>query len=183
MKEAVMSLPVLKPVEAKRLMDEGAVLVDIRDPDEHARERVPGAQNHPLPKLGEEAFPDTAVVIFHCRSGMRTQTNVARLAKAVRGEAYVVEGGIDAWRKAGLPVAVDRRQPIEMARQVQIVAGSLVVLGGALGFFFDPAFYALSVFVGAGLVFAGVSGLCTLARVLAYAPWNSRTCGSAGTPS
>lgn len=167
-----MSLPNLSPSEAKRLMDEGAVLVDIRDRDEHARERVPGAQNHPLSQLDNASFSDTAVVIFHCRSGMRTQTNVARLAKAVQGQAYVVEGGIDAWRKAGLPIDKDRRQPIEMARQVQIAAGSIIVIGGVLGFFVDPLFYALSVFAGAGLIFAGVSGLCTLARLLSYAPWN-----------
>lgn len=169
-----MSLPTLKPADAKRLMDEGAILVDIRDRDEHARERVPGAQNHPLTHLDQTAFPETAVVIFHCRSGMRTQTNLQRLAKAVSGQAYVVEGGIDAWRKAGLPVAVDRSQPISIMRQVQIVAGSLVVLGGALGFFIHPGFYGLSVFVGAGLMFAGISGLCTLAKVLTYAPWNRR---------
>jgi rhodanese-related sulfurtransferase len=169
-----MSLPNLSPAEAKRLMDEGAVLVDIRDASEHARERVPGAFNHPLPQLDKASFAETAVVIFHCRSGMRTQTNVARLAKAVHGRAYIVEGGIDAWRKAGLPVDRDERQPIEMSRQVHIAAGSLIVLGGILGFFVSPLFYALSVFVGAGLIFAGVSGLCTLARMLAHAPWNQR---------
>ena len=115
-----MSLPKLSPAEAKRLMDEGAVLVDIRDRDEHARERVPGARNHPLSQLDSASFSETAVVIFHCRRGMRTQTNVARLAKAVQGQAYIVEGGIEAWRKAGLPVDKDRRQPIEMARQVPV---------------------------------------------------------------
>ena len=167
-----MSLPKLSPAEAKRLMDEGAVLVDIRDRDEHARERVPGARNHPLSQLDSASFSETAVVIFHCRSGMRTQTNVARLAKAVQGQAYIVEGGIDAWRKAGLPIDLDRRQPIEMARQVHIAAGSLIVLGGILGFLVNPVFYAFSIFVGAGLIFAGVSGLCTLARLLSYAPWN-----------
>ncbi len=167
-----MSLPKLAPAEAKRLMDQGAVLVDIRDPDEHARARVPGARNLPLTELESTSFPETAVVIFHCRSGMRTQTNVARLAKAVSGQAYVVEGGIDAWSKAGLPVEVDARQPIQMARQVQIAAGSLIVLGGFLGYFVHPGFYGLSILVGAGLVFAGVSGMCSLAKLLAHAPWN-----------
>jgi rhodanese-related sulfurtransferase len=167
-----MSLPALSPTEAKRLVDQGAVLVDIRDPDEHARERVPGARNHPLSQLDSASFPETAVVIFHCRSGMRTMTNVARLAKAVQGQAYVVDGGIDAWRKAGLPVDLNRRQPIDMARQVQIAAGSIVVLGGVLGYFVHPGFYALSFLAGAGLMFAGISGVCTLARLLAYAPWN-----------
>jgi protein-S-isoprenylcysteine O-methyltransferase Ste14 len=92
----------------------------------------------------------------------------------VHGRAYIVEGGIDAWRESGLPVDRDERQPIEMSRQVHIAAGSLVVLGGILGFFVSPLFYALSAFVGAGLIVAGVSGLCTLARMLAHAPWNQR---------
>jgi rhodanese-related sulfurtransferase len=169
-----MSLPVLSPTDAKDLMDQGAVLVDIRDVDEHARERVPGARNHPLSQLDSATFPDTAVIMFHCRTGMRTKTNVARLAKAVKGKAFVVEGGIDAWRRAGLPVDTDRRQPIEMTRQVQIVAGVLVVIGGLLGFLAHPGFYALSVFVGAGLIFAGASGICATAKILARAPWNRR---------
>jgi rhodanese-related sulfurtransferase len=169
-----MSLPVLSPTDAKRLMDQGAVLVDIRDADEHARERVPGARNHPLSQLDSAMFPDTAVIMFHCRSGMRTKTNVARLAKAVKGKAFVVEGGIDAWRQAGLPVDIDKRQPIEMTRQVQLVAGALVVLGGLLGYLVHSGFYALSVFVGVGLIFAGASGICATAKILARAPWNRR---------
>jgi rhodanese-related sulfurtransferase len=86
--------------------------------------------------------------------------------------SYVLEGGIDAWRKAGLPVAVDRSQPIPTMRQVQIVAGSLVILGVVLGATVAPAFYAVSGFVGAGLVFAGVTGICGMERVLARMPWN-----------
>lgn len=167
-----MSLPALKPAEAKRLMDEGAILVDIRDATEHARERVPGARNHPLPQLDGNQFPETAVVIFHCRSGVRTRTNVARLAKAVHGEAYVVEGGIDAWRAAGLPVEAESRKPLELARQVQMTAGTIALIGGALGYFVHPGFFAISVFVGAGLLFAGSTGVCPMGKVLARAPWN-----------
>ena len=62
--------------------------------------------------------------------------------------------------------------PIEMMRQVQIVAGSFVVLGAALGYLFNPAFYALSGAVGAGLMFSGISGTCAMARVLKIMPWN-----------
>lgn len=87
-------------------------------------------------------------------------------------ESYILEGGIDAWKKAGLPVAFDRKAPIPTMRQVQIVAGSLVVLGTVLGATVAPAFYALSAFVGAGLVFAGVTGFCGMERVLALMPWN-----------
>ena len=169
-------LNTITPDEAARLLREGgATLVDVREADEHARERIPGARNLPLSRLEEAelAVHQGKPVLFHCRSGARTAGNADRLAaKAGLCEAYVVEGGLDAWKRAGLPVAEDRRQPLELMRQVQIAAGSMVVLGVLLGAFVTPGFYLLSGFVGAGLVFAGVTGTCGLARVLRMMPWN-----------
>jgi rhodanese-related sulfurtransferase len=166
----------ISPTEAARLLrDEGATLVDIREPDEHARTRIPGARNLPLSRLedAELALQDGRPVLFHCRSGARTGGASQRLAaKAGHCEAYVVEGGLDAWKRAGLPVAEDRRQPLEMMRQVQIAAGSMVMLGVVLGLLVAPGFILLSGFVGAGLVFAGVSGSCGLAALLRLMPWN-----------
>lgn len=167
-----MSLATIDIAGARRLLDQGAVLVDVREADEHAREHVPGARNIPLSHLVEVDAPAGKAVIFHCRSGARTSANAARLGAAAACDAYVLEGGLDAWKKAGLPVAVDRRQPIEIMRQVQIVAGSLVLLGVVLGAWVAPAFLGLSAFVGAGLVFAGISGWCGMARLLALMPWN-----------
>jgi rhodanese-related sulfurtransferase len=169
-------LKTITPEAAATLLREGgATLVDVREPDEHARERIPGARNLPLSRLEEAelAVHEGKPVLFHCRSGARTAGNAPRLAaKAGLWEAYVVEGGLDAWKRAGLPVAEDRRQPLELMRQVQIAAGSLVVLGVALGAMLHPGFFALSGFVGAGLVFAGATGTCGLARVLRMMPWN-----------
>ncbi|MGZ3339748.1 MAG: rhodanese family protein [Reyranella sp.] len=169
-----MSLPTIDPARAKRLIDEGAVLVDIREADEQARERVPGARANPLSRLSAVDARGAKAVIFHCRSGARTLANAARLEAAAGCEAYILAGGIDAWKKAGLPVMSDASQPIEIMRQVQITAGSLVLLGIALGVWVAPPFLALSAFVGAGLVFAGVSGWCGMARLLALMPWNRR---------
>ncbi|HWK96050.1 MAG TPA: rhodanese family protein [Pseudolabrys sp.] len=169
------TLKTISPARAAELIRDGAVLVDIREADEHARERIPGARHHALSRLGTEspARQGDDIVIFHCRSGMRTQSNAGALAASAAGcEAYVLEGGLDAWRKAGLPVAKDRKQPIEIMRQVQIGAGSLVLIGVLLGVFVNPNFYALSGLVGAGLLFAGVTGFCGMARVLALMPWN-----------
>jgi rhodanese-related sulfurtransferase len=169
-------LKTITPEEAARLLrEDGATLVDVREPDEHARERIPGAQNLPLSTLEEAEFAlhGGKPVLFHCRSGARTQGNAARLAaKAGPVEAYVIDGGLQAWKRAGLPVAEDRRQPLELMRQVQIAAGSLVLLGVVLGAAMAPAFYAVSAFVGAGLVFAGVTGTCGMARLLRLMPWN-----------
>jgi rhodanese-related sulfurtransferase len=176
-------LNTITPDEAARLLREGgATLVDVREADEHARERIPGARNLPLSRLEEAelAVHQGKPVLFHCRSGARTAGNADRLAaKAGLCEAYVVEGGLDAWKRAGLPVAEDRRQPLELMRQVQIAAGSMVVLGVLLGAFVTPGFYLLSGFVGAGLVFAGVTGTCGLASVLRMMPWNRRAASPA----
>ena len=168
-----MSLKTLTPEEAKALAARGAVVIDVRDADEFAREHIPGARNEPLSALGAgPAAGNADIVIYHCKSGMRTKANAPRLAAARACEAYILEGGIEAWKSAGLPVAIDKGQPLELMRQVQIAAGSLVVIGVVLGAALHPAFYLLSGFVGAGRVFAGVSGFCGMARLLTVMPWN-----------
>jgi rhodanese-related sulfurtransferase len=177
-----MSLQTITPRDAKRLVEDGAVLVDIREADEHARESIPGARHLPLSKLDEAdlAAHRGQVVVFHCRSGARTQSNSARLATKTGAmcEAFVVEGGLEAWRKAGLPTRVDRGQPIELQRQVQIGAGGLALIGTLLGLTLSPLFFAVPLFVGGGLLVAGLTGFCGMARLLQRAPWN-RTAFSA----
>lgn len=171
-----MSLPTVTPEHAKRLLDQGAFLVDIREPDEHAREKIPGAHLMSLSKLDEAdlALHKGKPVIFHCKSGARTKGNAARLAGKVEGacEAFIVEGGLDGWKKAGLPIAIDRRQPLELQRQVQIGAGSMAFLGTLLGLIVSPWFFIVPAFVGAGLTVAGLTGFCGMARILIRAPWN-----------
>lgn len=166
------ALQSITPERAAALLAEGAVLVDVREADEVARERIPGAHHHALSTLGGGLGNGERAVIFHCRSGNRTQVNADRLAAAATCEAFILEGGLQAWKAAGLPVTMDRSQPIEIIRQVQIAAGSLVLLGIALGLLVAPAFHALAAFVGTGLVFAGATGTCGMARLLAHMPWN-----------
>jgi rhodanese-related sulfurtransferase len=168
-----MTLPKLSPAEAQRLVAGGARLIDIRGRDEFARARAPGAENRPLDQL--EPLGGDAPVVFLCRSGMRTSGNAARLAGCCSGEAYILEGGLDAWKAAGLPVEEDRGQPVELMRQVQIAAGTLVLIGVVLGYLVSPVLFGLAAFVGAGLVMAGTTGWCGMARLLATMPWNRRT--------
>jgi rhodanese-related sulfurtransferase len=169
-------LPHISPSDAKALIDQGAIMIDIRDINEHARERIPRAMNVPLSKLSENSIgKEQTAIVFHCKTGHRTAMNTALLAKAAKAEAFILDGGIEAWKKAGLPMTQDRKQPIEMNRQVHIAAGGLVLLGTIVGYAIDPGFHALSGAVGAGLVFAGVSGNCTMARLLKFMPWNRVT--------
>ena len=167
-----MTLPMLSPADARGAIGAGARLVDIRGADEYARERIPGALNLPLDRIGD-LTRDERPVVFHCRSGMRTAANAAQLADAARGApAYLLQGGIDAWRGAGHPTVTDRTQPMEIMRQAQITAGALVLLGVLLGLFVAPGFFGMSAFVGAGLVFAGTTGWGGMAKLLRIMPWN-----------
>lgn len=168
----------LNPIDARelkrRLDSREAILIDIRESDEHAREHILGARLAPVSSLDAHDFDrdHDKVAVFHCKSGMRTQANTARLlAKGFR-ESYYLAGGIEAWKAAGLPVHANKNAPLELMRQVQITAGLLIVSGVLLGWFVNPAFYALSAFVGAGLTFAGATGWCGMALVLKSMPWN-----------
>ena len=169
-----MTIKTISPVEAHRLIDAGASLIDIRSPDEHQRERIAGALNVPLERLSADAATGD-VLIFHCRSGMRTGQAAPKLADSAGGrECYILEGGISGWGNAGLPIEKVRGAPIEMQRQVMIAAGALVLLGTILSILAAPIWIALAIFVGAGLTFAGISGFCGMALILAKMPWNRR---------
>jgi rhodanese-related sulfurtransferase len=173
-----MNLPIISPFEAKRRLANGsAILVDIREPMEHARESIPGAKLCPLSTYSSNSLMSIAgknvpAVIFHCQSGRRTADNVAQLQACGIPDVYILEGGLAGWKSAGLPTAIDRTKPIELQRQVQIAAGSLVLLGLVLAYLISPWFIALSAFIGAGLIFAGISGWCGMAKVLRVMPWN-----------
>lgn len=158
---------------ARRLLADGAaVLVDVRDPDEHARERIAGSRSLPLRTLNVDALSgETRTVIFHCASGHRTHAHAARLLAAAPGAGRILSGGLAAWKRAGGPVLREEGRPIEIMRQVQIAAGSLVVVGVSLSLV-SPGFLLLAAFVGFGLVVAGVTGFCGMARLLAWLPWN-----------
>ncbi|HCR6658941.1 TPA: thiosulfate sulfurtransferase YgaP, partial [Shigella flexneri] len=114
-------------------------------------------------------------IIFHCQAGKRTSNNADKLAAiAAPAEIFLLEDGIDGWKRAGLPVAVNKSQPLPLMRQVQIAAGGLILNGVVLGYTVNSGFFLLSGFVGAGLLFAGISGFCGMARLLDKMPWNQR---------
>lgn len=167
-------IPLTPDEVGARLRRGHAVLVDIRDDDEFARRHIPGTLSHPLSRLDGFSLSGLTEtqVIFTCRSGARTSANADRLAGLTKDTAYVLAGGIDAWQRAGLPIEANRKAPMELMRQVQIAAGTLVLTGLLLGWLVSPLFLGLSAFVGAGLTFAGISGFCGMARLLAVMPWN-----------
>jgi rhodanese-related sulfurtransferase len=163
----------IDPQTARQWTEAGqAVLVDVREPDEHAAERIEGATLNPLSRFDPGQVPEGSKVILHCHSGRRSLEARARLTQMGRAEVYSMAGGIQGWRKAGLPTRVNPRAPtISIMRQVQMTAGSIVFIGTVLGLI-SPWFLIIPAFVGAGLVFAGLSGTCGMALMLARMPWN-----------
>lgn len=163
--------------QAQEKLSQGAMLIDIRENDEFIREHIQGAICIPLEQLNTHGLPDQTdnCVIFCCKSGGRTQSACNQLAKLTQNsdlEIYVLDGGLNSWKAAGLAIEGDKKAPLPMMRQVQIAAGSLILLGMLLGSSISPIFYLLATFVGAGLVFAGISGFCGMAVLLAKMPWN-----------
>lgn len=149
-------------------------LIDVRTPAEFREMHVSFAENRPLDRLDPQEIRahcgDGAVYVI-CRSGGRGKQACEKLLAAGLANVVNVEGGTLAWEAAGLPV-VRGRKSMSLERQVRIAAGSLVLVGAVLGAFVHPYFIGISAFVGAGLVFAGVTDTCGMAMVLARMPWN-----------
>ncbi len=166
----------ISPSELKAALERGEVkLIDVREPSEHAGERIAGASLMPLGAFDPHKAREMAAgktLVLHCKSSGRSGKAAKALLAAGADEACHLCGGIDAWKQAGLPIERDANAPISMFRQVQIVAGSLVLIGSVLGYFVSPWFIALSAFVGAGLMFAGISNTCGMAMLLSKMPWN-----------
>ena len=152
------TLTKLSPQAVRTRLAEGrAVLVDIRESDEFARIHIAGAQSQPLSgwEQAHLTVDPAADVIFTCRTGMRTGGACDRLAARVAGEAFVLDGGLDGWAQAGLPLVQDKAAPMELQRQVQITAGLLILAGVVLGFLVIPAGSALPVSSAQGLPLPG----------------------------
>jgi len=161
---------------ASGLSADQITLIDIREADEYAREHIKGALHLPLSALtkGDIDLEIGKQVVFHCRSGNRTEVNCAQLDAHVEGEALIMTGGLDAWKTANLPIIADKSAPMEINRQVQITAGLLTLIGIVLGFLIHPGLFALSAFIGAGLAYSGLSGTCAMANAMMHMPWNHK---------
>lgn len=152
-----------------------ASIIDVREDYEHAEERIGGSASHPLSSFDPEAIRRGAGekrVVFQCRTGRRSLEAAKRYR---RGDEPVfhLAGGLEAWKAAGHSVIRPEKAPrLPIMRQVQIVAGALVALGVLLGVTVSAWFLAVAGFVGCGLMFAGLSGWCGMAELLAIMPWN-----------
>jgi rhodanese-related sulfurtransferase len=151
-------------------------LIDVRTAPEFQEVRIAGSRLMPLDKLDATGLlgADTAghECVLICRSGNRARKAAERLSAAGLNKLSVLDGGLQAWEQAGLPVERSGYKAISLERQVRIAAGFLVLAGVGLGTWIHPAFYGLSGLVGAGLIIAGLTDWCGMGLLLAKAPWN-----------
>lgn len=158
----------------KKLLDQDdVVLIDVREPAEYRSENIEKSHLIPLGKVSLDQIPSGKKIVVHCRSGGRSAEACRKLLKErPEMEIYSLEGGISAWQEAGYPVQSSGVKMIPIDRQVQIFAGFLISLGMLLGAFYDSDFYIIPAFIGLGLMFAGMTGFCGMAKLLAKMPWN-----------
>jgi rhodanese-related sulfurtransferase len=151
-------------------------LLDVRTPAEYAGVHVPGAKLIPLNELNVEAClaqhkPGRPIYIL-CQAGARASEAIEKFERAGCDDCVLVEGGTQAWIDAGLPVHRGARSVLPLMRQVQIVVGSLSAVGAILALAVNPWFAVLPLFLGCGLLFAGITGTCGMLYLLARMPWN-----------
>jgi len=172
-----MSTTTPQQLNSIRLTDPAATLIDVRSPAEFEEVHAEGAVNIPLDKfqanevISRHRLSSDKPVYMICKMGGRSQKACDALTKAGLGSAVNVTGGTDAWVAAGLPAVRGQKQKLSIMRQVQITAGSLALLGALLSFV-HPWWAFLAAFIGAGLVFSGLTNTCGMGAVLAKMPWN-----------
>lgn len=158
-------------------------VVDVRTPVEFREVHAEGARNVPLDELAPSAVMNQrggtadAPLYVICKSGARAAKAQQKFHDAGFANVINVAGGTEAWVNAGLPVARGKKS-MSLERQVRIAAGAIVLTGALLGLFVHPGFTGISAFVGAGLVFAGLTDSCAMGMLIAKLPWNRHVGGS-----
>jgi rhodanese-related sulfurtransferase len=185
-KEIIMSksLNTIPPQRLHAIRDEGKKinLIDVRTVAEYRAGHVAGAQLIPLDELNAETLTASEqyagagkeqTLYLTCHAGLRAQQAAERLVDAGFHNIALLEGGTQAWEKAGLPIQ-RCGSAISLERQVQIAVGVLLVMKVVFGFTVHELFFAAIPLIGAGLIMAGITNWCGLARLLALLPWNQR---------
>lgn len=169
------SVSAFKEVIATEASNPSVDFINVCTPAEYKEKHIRGVRSVPLDELEAHAaeFASKKTIYVHCRSGNRSQKALTKLAQlGITAELVNVEGGLNAWDEHGYDTGSHTNR-IPLMRQVLIAAGSLVLVGSVLALVVAPLYVLISIAVGAGLLFAGVTGWCGMAFVLARMPWNA----------
>lgn len=160
-----------------------APVLDVRSVAEYRGGHIAGAQLIPIDALSADALAQTfkrpslgreETLYITCHAGPRALQAAERLQRAGFNNVTLIEGGTRRWEELGLPVERCGKT-LSLERQIQIVIGSLLVLKVFLGFSVHELFFALTGMVGFGLIIAGTTRWCGMAKLIAHMPWNRNT--------
>ncbi|MDF1827011.1 MAG: rhodanese-like domain-containing protein [Legionellaceae bacterium] len=159
------------------LSDGEAIVIDVREPGEHAAKNIPEARLCPLGALEKKQLklPQNKKIVMHCKTGKRGGLACQTLLDIYPElDIYNLEGGIEAWEIAGFKINQSKRWFLPLDQQVQLTIGVLLVLGSVLAYYVNPLFTLFTGFLGCGLTFAGLTGTCGMAKLIAKMPWNKK---------
>lgn len=148
--------------------------INVCTPDEYRERHISGVRSVPLDEIGRRVgeFKDKKTIYVHCRSGRRGAAAIEKLsALGVGAELVNVDGGILAWENAGYATGKISSR-LSLIRQTLLAAGVLIIIAHVLALFVSPVWLVLSLMVGTGLFFAGLTGWCGMTMLLARMPWN-----------
>lgn len=148
--------------------------INVCTPLEFKEKHIRGVENIPLDeltyRLGE--LKDKKTIYVHCKSGNRSQKAISMLSEmGIEAELVNVEGGLTAWENENLPTGSNLKR-LPVIRQVFITAGVLTLIGSLTSLLINIYFILLPILIGSGLIFAGITGWCGMAKLLEKMPWN-----------
>lgn len=176
-----MSAHRIHPVDLMSRKTADTCIVDVRTAAEVKAAGLPDCLHIPLHELTPERLQaeitksgkNGSCIYLLCQAGRRAEMAAEQLAGKINAQLCIIEGGMEAVKQSNIELKASGRRVIPLERQVRIVAGLLVLTGAILGTWFNPAFYGLAAFVGAGLVFAGITDICPMGILIAKMPWNA----------
>lgn len=166
----------ITPQQALKIQQDGGIIIDVCTPVEFNEEHIVNAFNKPLDKITMlmgtiRILTQGKKVVLSCRKGTRAALAYKQLQN-LDAEISVIEQGNFGWNTAGLPMYRNSYTPMSIERQVRIAAGGIGLMGSLLAYFVSINFIFIPIFIGGGLVNAGITNWCGMGKLLLKMPWN-----------
>ncbi|XVJ51966.1 MAG: rhodanese-like domain-containing protein [Vampirovibrio sp.] len=143
-------------------------IIDVRSRDEYLQEHIPQSLNIPLNELPNylNTLRQMESIIVSCRSGQRANRACLQLEQLHLNNLQLLEGGLNGWKSSGRET-VSLKKGFSIMQQVQMIVGVMVLTG-----ILYPPLWFLGLIAGTGMLVAGLTNTCMMARILGHMPWN-----------
>ena len=160
----------------KKELPKNQKIIDVRRAGEFQTAHIQGAENINFKNVTaqKDQLDHLDKIYFYCTAGVRCKKACELLEQAGMDPKKLVhvQGHSKDWEKVGLPVVKGAKIPFSIQRQIYLMAGSFILIGLILAFSWNMWFLLLPIFVGAGMVFSAIRGVCYSELFLEKMPWN-----------